>query len=156
MLIGRTSGNKTLSSTARLLTVSHSVSVVSTIRAIGAKSRLMEWEMGDKGRIYSLFRWSIRIAALSSPSTFPIKNIKHRMKALASFGNPEGIRVCSQVRWSFPPPHALLPRALFLLSLRYHSRQRFPHLPQYCSLRSDHAPFSRTKLVVANLIVRGA
>lgn len=35
--IGRTSEDKSLSSTARLPTVSHSVSVVSIMRAIGAK-----------------------------------------------------------------------------------------------------------------------
>ena len=57
-----------------------------------SQSRLMEWEMGDKGRIYSVFRSLIRIAALSSPSTSPIKNPQQREKVLASFGSPERTR----------------------------------------------------------------
>jgi len=57
-----------------------------------SQSRLMEWEMGDKGRIYSVFRSLIRIAALSSPSTSPIKNLQQREKVLASFGSPERTR----------------------------------------------------------------
>lgn len=56
------------------------------------QSRLMEWAMGDQGRIYSVFRSLIRIAALSSPSTFPIKNLQQREKVLASWGSPERTR----------------------------------------------------------------
>ena len=57
-----------------------------------SQSRLMEWEMGDKGRIYSVFRSLIRIAALSSRSTSPIKNLQQRQKVLASFGSIERSR----------------------------------------------------------------
>lgn len=57
-----------------------------------SKSRLMEWEMGDMGKIYSVFRSLIRIAALSSPSTSPIKNPQQRERVLASFGSPERTR----------------------------------------------------------------
>ena len=57
-----------------------------------SQSRLMEWEMGDKSRIYSVFRSLIRIAALSSPSTSPIKNLQQKGKVLASFGSPERTR----------------------------------------------------------------
>lgn len=57
-----------------------------------SQSRLMEWETWDKGRIYSVFRSLIRIAALSSPSTSPIKNLQRREKVLASFGSPERTR----------------------------------------------------------------
>ncbi|KAL9069331.1 MAG: hypothetical protein Q9161_005611 [Pseudevernia consocians] len=58
-----------------------------------SQSRLMEWEMGDKGRIYSVFRSLARIAALSSPSTSPISPIKNlRQKVLASFGSIERSR----------------------------------------------------------------
>ncbi|KAL9046812.1 MAG: hypothetical protein Q9214_000454 [Letrouitia sp. 1 TL-2023] len=52
-----------------------------------SRSRLMEWEMGDKSKIYSVFRSLIRIAALSSPSTSPIKNVQQRGTILASFGS---------------------------------------------------------------------
>ena len=48
--------------------------------------------MGDKGRIYSVFRTLIRIAALSSPSTSPTKDPQQREKVLASFGSPERTR----------------------------------------------------------------
>ena len=57
-----------------------------------SQGRLLEWEDredGDKGRIYSVFRSLIRIAALSSPSTSPIKNPEQREKVLASFGSPQ-------------------------------------------------------------------
>lgn len=54
-----------------------------------SQSRLMEWDMGDKGKIYSVFRSLIRIAALSSPSTSPIKNPRQRETVLASFGCPQ-------------------------------------------------------------------
>ena len=57
-----------------------------------SQSRLMEWETEDKARIYSVFRSLIRIAALSSPSTSPIKNPQHREKVLASFGSSERTR----------------------------------------------------------------
>ncbi len=43
-----------------------------------SQSRLWEWGMGDKGKIYSLFRSLIRIAALSCPTTSPIKNPRKR------------------------------------------------------------------------------
>ncbi len=48
--------------------------------------------MRDKGRIYSVFRSLIRIAALSSPSTSPIKNLQQREKALAAFDSSERAR----------------------------------------------------------------
>ena len=57
-----------------------------------SQSRLMEWEMEDKSKIYSVFRSLIRIAALSSPSTSPVKNPQQREKVLASFGSPECTR----------------------------------------------------------------
>ncbi|MCJ1471643.1 hypothetical protein MMC13_000283 [Lambiella insularis] len=57
-----------------------------------SKSRLMEWETEDKARIYSVFRSLIRIAALSSPSTSPIKDPQQREKILVSFGSPERTR----------------------------------------------------------------
>lgn len=53
-----------------------------------SQSRLMEWNMGDSGRIFLLFRSLIRIVALSSPSTSPIKNRQQR-KVFASFGRRE-------------------------------------------------------------------
>ena len=43
-----------------------------------SQSRLMEWEMGDQGMIYSIFRSIIKTAALSSPSTSPIKNLEQK------------------------------------------------------------------------------
>ncbi|MCJ1484208.1 hypothetical protein MMC06_004376 [Schaereria dolodes] len=52
-----------------------------------SRSRLMEWEIDDKDKIYSIFRTLIRIAALSAPSTSPIKNPQQREKVLASFGS---------------------------------------------------------------------
>ena len=52
-----------------------------------SQSRLLEWEEGDKGKIYSVFRSLIRIAALSSPSTSPIKDLQQRQKVLACFGS---------------------------------------------------------------------
>ncbi len=48
--------------------------------------------MGDKGRIYSIFRSLIRIAALSSPSTSPIKNLQQREKVFVSFNSSERTR----------------------------------------------------------------
>ncbi len=52
----------------------------------------MECEMRDKSRLFSEFRSLIRIAALSSPYTFPIKNLQQREKVLASFGSSERTR----------------------------------------------------------------
>ena len=57
-----------------------------------SQSRLLEWDDGDKGSIYSVFRSLIRIAALSSPSTSPIKNPQQREKVLASFCSPQRTR----------------------------------------------------------------
>ena len=57
-----------------------------------SRSRLLEWETEDNGRIYPVFRSLIRIAALSSPSTTPIKNIERREKVLTSFDGPERTR----------------------------------------------------------------
>ena len=57
-----------------------------------SQSFLLEWEREGKDRIYSIFRSLIRIAALSSPSTSPIKNPQQREKVLASFGSPERTR----------------------------------------------------------------
>lgn len=57
-----------------------------------SRSRLLEWGMGDKSRIYSVFRSLIRIAALSSFFTSPVKNLQQREKVLASFGSPERTR----------------------------------------------------------------
>ena len=54
-----------------------------------SQSRLLEWNLGDKRKIYSVFRSLIRTAALSSPSTSPIKNLQRREKLLAAFGSPE-------------------------------------------------------------------
>jgi hypothetical protein len=52
-------------------------------------SRLLEWESGDAGKIYSIFQALIRAAALSSPSNIPIKDPKLRDVVLASFGSPQ-------------------------------------------------------------------
>ena len=71
---------------------SHFTSVVSDNDGNWSQSRLLEWEAGDKGRIYSVFRSLIRIVALSPPSTSPFKNLQHREKVLASFGSPERTR----------------------------------------------------------------
>lgn len=54
-----------------------------------ARSRLLEWEHEPyRNRIYSIFRSIIRTAALSSPSTTPIKNPTRRKVVLAAFGSP--------------------------------------------------------------------
>ncbi|OBT50282.1 hypothetical protein VE04_09482 [Pseudogymnoascus sp. 24MN13] len=54
-----------------------------------AKSRLMEWECPqDRNKIYGMFRAIIRAAALSSPSTTPIKDPAQRKLILAAFGSP--------------------------------------------------------------------
>ncbi|KAL8703093.1 MAG: hypothetical protein Q9201_003730 [Fulgogasparrea decipioides] len=57
-----------------------------------SSSRLLEWESGDAGKIYTIFRTLIRIAALSSPSKSPIKNPQQRERVLASFGSPDRAR----------------------------------------------------------------
>jgi hypothetical protein len=51
-------------------------------------SRLLEWEF-DKDQIYSITRSLLRAAALSSPSTTPIKDPMRRKMVLASFGSPQ-------------------------------------------------------------------
>jgi hypothetical protein len=51
------------------------------------KSRLLEWNAGDKDKIYSIIRSLIRAAALLSPSTTPIKDPTQRDVVLASFGS---------------------------------------------------------------------
>jgi hypothetical protein len=53
------------------------------------KSKLLEWNAGDKGKIYSIIRLLLRAAALSSPSTTPIKDPMQRELVLASFGSPQ-------------------------------------------------------------------
>lgn len=53
-----------------------------------SQSRLLEWGMGYQSMIYSVFRSLIRVAALSSPSTSPIKNPRHRETVFVSFGSP--------------------------------------------------------------------
>ena len=55
-------------------------------------SRLMEWELHDEDKIYSIFRSLIRIAALLSPTTSSIKNPQKRETVLASFGCPATAR----------------------------------------------------------------
>lgn len=56
------------------------------------QSRLLEWAMGDQSKIYSAFRSLIKVAALSSPSTSPIKNPGQRESVLVSFGSPKSNR----------------------------------------------------------------
>ena len=53
-----------------------------------SQSFLLEWEQGQESQIYSMFRTLIRIAALSSPSTSPIKDPEKRERVLAEFGTP--------------------------------------------------------------------
>lgn len=53
-----------------------------------SKSRLLEWEMGDNAKIYTVFRSLVRIAALSSPTTSPVKNAQQRERVEASFTSP--------------------------------------------------------------------
>jgi hypothetical protein len=58
-----------------------------------SRSRLLEWATEDTPLVYSIFRSLIRIAALSCPSTSPIKNVQQRARrVLASFGGPEWTR----------------------------------------------------------------
>lgn len=52
------------------------------------KSNLLDWNRRCATNIFSIFRSLIRIAALSSPSTSPVKNPQQRAKILASFGSP--------------------------------------------------------------------
>ncbi|KAL9102239.1 MAG: hypothetical protein Q9163_002599 [Psora crenata] len=54
-----------------------------------SQSRLLEWEIGDEGKIYSVFRALISIAASLLPSTSPINDPQQRGKA---FSNPEHAR----------------------------------------------------------------
>lgn len=72
--------------------VSYSVSSASTTTAIGVKAVYGNGPWGDKGKIYSVFRSLIRIAALSCPTTSPIKNPRKRERVLASFGSPQRSR----------------------------------------------------------------
>lgn len=51
-------------------------------------TRLLQW-VWDKDKIYSIMRSLIRAAALSSPSTTPIKDPMRRKIILASFGSPQ-------------------------------------------------------------------
>jgi hypothetical protein len=55
------------------------------------QSGLLEWRW-HKDKIYSIIRSLLRAAALSSPSTMPIKDPLHRKIVLASFGSPEQTR----------------------------------------------------------------
>ena len=57
-----------------------------------SSSKLLEWKRNDKTAIYSIFRILIRIAALSSPSTSPLKNPKQRERIITSFESPERVR----------------------------------------------------------------
>ena len=52
---------------------------------------LLEWKR-RKDQIYSIIRSLLRAAALSSPSTTPIKDPMRRKIVLASFGSPERTR----------------------------------------------------------------
>ncbi|OBT88387.1 hypothetical protein VE02_02299 [Pseudogymnoascus sp. 03VT05] len=53
------------------------------------KSGLMEWgRPQDRNKIYGMFRAIIRAAALSSPSTTPIKDPTQRKLVLTAFGSP--------------------------------------------------------------------
>lgn len=57
-----------------------------------SQSRLLEWAIGDQSKIYLVFRSLIKVAALSSPSTSPIKNPRQRESVLVSFGSPKSNR----------------------------------------------------------------
>ena len=52
------------------------------------RSPLLEWEC-DQDKIYTIIRSLLRAAALSSPSTTPIKDPTRRRIVLASFGSPQ-------------------------------------------------------------------
>lgn len=54
-------------------------------------SRLLEWEE-DADKIYSIMRSLLRAAALSSPSTTPIKDPLQRRIVLESFSSPQRSR----------------------------------------------------------------
>jgi hypothetical protein len=54
-------------------------------------SSLLEWKW-NKDQIYSIIRSLLRAAALSSPSTTPIKDPMRRKIVLASFGSPQRTR----------------------------------------------------------------
>ena len=54
-----------------------------------AISTLLEWDITQhREKIFSIFRELIRTAALSSPSTTPIKDPMKRQNVLAAFGSP--------------------------------------------------------------------
>ena len=53
-----------------------------------SRSSLLEWRH-DPAKIYSIFRQLVRLAALQSPSSSPIKNVERRDGVVASFGSPE-------------------------------------------------------------------
>jgi hypothetical protein len=52
------------------------------------KSRLLEWDE-EKDQIFSIMRSLLRAAALSSPSTTPIKDPMQRKMIISSFGSPQ-------------------------------------------------------------------
>ena len=54
-----------------------------------SESRLLELQMGDKDKIYNVFRAMIREAAISSPSDSPITVSKERRQVTVAFGSPE-------------------------------------------------------------------
>lgn len=56
---------------------------------VWTQSRLLEWSQGDGAKIYSIMRALIRTAALSSPSTTPIKDPELREVILSFFGGPQ-------------------------------------------------------------------
>lgn len=106
MLIGRTSEDKTLSSTARLPTVSHSVSVLSIIEGNWSQRRLMEWEMGDKGWIYSLFRLLIMDSGIVTTIHLPYQEPQAQSEGpcvLWQLRAHRQVRLCSQFVRAFPP-----------------------------------------------------
>ncbi|KFZ17437.1 hypothetical protein V501_01711 [Pseudogymnoascus sp. VKM F-4519 (FW-2642)] len=54
-----------------------------------SQSAPLDWRMdGHKERIFSTIRMIVRTAALSSPSTTPIKDPAHRKMILGAFGSP--------------------------------------------------------------------
>lgn len=52
------------------------------------RSRMLDWDECDRDQIYTIFRSLIKIAAMSSPSTSPVKDPENKGKVLASFGSP--------------------------------------------------------------------
>lgn len=57
--------------------------------SVWSKSRIMEWDNREQAEIYTMFRKLIRVAALSSPSSSPIKSPDQKQGVVASFGSPE-------------------------------------------------------------------